>query len=158
MWNPFKKSKLKQLEEIAAESTINYILDSYKADIKKRLLNKDVDITKLNNFLASHPCICITDINDAFNVIGFINSYTYDIKKTDNEKYEVIINGKLIIMKDPRDENDIYVAICIGEKHNNIVCNGTIGSVLANNVQEGIDISLYINVPIKEDTVIDKLI
>lgn len=25
MWNPFKKSKLKQLEEIVAEATINYL-------------------------------------------------------------------------------------------------------------------------------------
>lgn len=158
MWNPFKKSKLKQLEEIAAKQIINYILASREADIKKRLLNKDVDIIKLNKFLESKSCIYITNINDELNAIGFINNYTYDVKKTDNEEYEVIINGKLIITIDPQYENDIYVAICIGEKHNNIMCNGTIGSVLVNNVQGGIDISLYINVPIKEDTEIDKLI
>ena len=50
MWNPFKKSKLKQLEAIVSKQIINYILASYEADIKKRLLNKDVDITKLNKF------------------------------------------------------------------------------------------------------------
>lgn len=158
MWNIFKKSKLKHLEEIASKQIVNYILASHEADIKKRLLNKDVDITKLNKFLASQSRICITNIYDAYNVIGFINNYTYDIKKTDNEKYEVIIDGKLIITIDPQYENDIYVTICIGEKHNNILCNGTIGSILANNVQGGIDISLCINVPIKEDIEIDKLI
>ena len=53
MWNPFKKSKLKQLKEDAAEATIKYIVDSYEADIKKRLLNKDVDITELYKKLKS---------------------------------------------------------------------------------------------------------
>ena len=157
MWNPFKKSKLKQLKEVAAEATIKYIVDSYEADIKKRLLNKDVDITKLNKFLASNSGICITDMHDIDNFRGFINSYTYEIKKIDNDEY-VIIDGKLIMFPDAWKETERYVTICIGEKHNNVVCYGTIGSVVNYNVQESIDISLLINVPIKEDTVIDKLI
>ena len=147
MWNPFKK--IKQLGEIVAEATINYIRDSYKADVKKRLLNKDVDITKLNKFLASRSRIFIIDMHDIGNFVGIINNYTYDIKKTDNEEYKVIINGKLIMFPDILGECEIYTTICIGEKHNNVVCNGTIDSVLVNNVQEGIDISLHINVPIK---------
>ena len=158
MWNPFKKSKLKQLEETVAEAANRYIVDSYEADIKKLLLNKDVDITNLNKFLASESRICVTDINDTYDFVGFIDNYTYDIKKIDNDEY-VIIDGKLIILKttflkDLLNEINTYVTICIGDKNNNVVCNCTIGSVLYE--KECIDISLIINVPIKEVTTIDK--
>ena len=151
MWNPFKKSKVKQLKEAAAEATIKYIVDLYEADIKKRLLNKDVDITELYKKLKSKSGICIADINDTDDFVGFINNYTYDIKKIDNDKY-VIIDGKLITFPDACKETERYVTICIGEKHNNVMCYGTIGAVIVGNLQEGIDISLLINVPIEEDT------
>ena len=158
MWNPFKKSKLKQLKETVAEAANRYIVDSYEAYIKKLLLNKDVDITNLNKFLASESLICVIDINDTYDFVGFINNYTYDIKKIDNDEY-VIIDGKLIILKttflkDLLNEINTYVTICIGDKNNNVVCNCTIGSVLYE--KECIYISLIINVPIKEVTTIDK--
>ena len=158
MWNPFKKSKLKQLAETVAEAANRYIVDSYEAYIKKLLLNKDVDITNLNKFLASESLICVIDINDTYDFVGFINNYTYDIKKIDNDEY-VIIDGKLIILKttflkDLLNEINTYVTICIGDKNNNVVCNCTIGSVLYE--KECIYISLIINVPIKEVTTIDK--
>ena len=151
MWNPFKKSKVKQLKEAAVEATIKYIVDLYEADIKKRLLNKNVDITELYKKLKSNSGIFIAGMHDIDNFIGFINSYTYDIKKIDNDEY-VIIDGKLITFPDALKETERYVTICIGEKHNNVICYGTIGTVIVNNLQEGIDIRLLINVPIEEDT------
>ena len=92
-------------------------------------------------------------MHDIDNFRGFINSYTYDIKKIDNDEY-VIIDGKLNMFPDALKETERYVTICIGEKHNNVMCYGTIGAVIfnSNNLQEGIDISLLINVPIEEDT------
>ena len=43
MWNPFKKSKLKQLEEIVVEKTIKYLYDVVEKNTEKLLVNEYAD-------------------------------------------------------------------------------------------------------------------
>ena len=84
MWNPFKKSKLKQLEEIVASATINYLYDVVEKNIEKLLVNEGADSEKIYRMLASN---CdIAGLSD--NQICFVKNYTYKIERVNEKVYD----------------------------------------------------------------------
>ena len=120
MWNPFKKSKAKQLKEIAAEATINFLYDLQEKCTEELLVNKDADSEKIYQMLASN---CdIAGLSD--KQICFIKNYTYRIEQK-NEKYnEFTISGDFycedfrkltqtihLVIRDKNDRVDVFANI-----------------------------------------------
>ena len=152
MWNPFKKSKEKQLKEIIASATLNYLKDIAEEETRNKLKNENVDDMKLYRLLATKQVIGISEMYDPRNVIGVLNDYKYDIKRINNEEeLEFIIDGKFYIYpKNDLNNIETNVLIHVGDTFNNVVCYGKICSYLVNNGREDIEIGLTIRVPIKE--------
>ena len=153
MWNPFKKSKEKQLKEIIASATLDYLKDMAEEETRNKLKNENVNDKKLYELLKSKAKIYMSEMYSPINVIGFFGDYKYDIRRTDNVEYlEFIIDGKFYIY--PKiDLNNIEtdVLIHIGDTFNNVVCYGKICSYLVNNgIEDGIDVSIIIRIPFKE--------
>ena len=152
MWNPFKKSKEKQLKEVIASATLDYLKDKLEEETRNKLKNENVDDMKLYRLLATKQVIGISEMYDPRNVIGVINDYKYDIKRINNEEeLEFTIDGKFYIYpKNDLNNIETNVLIHIGDTFNNVVCYGKICSYLVNNGREDIEIGLTIRVPIKE--------
>ena len=150
MWNPFKKSKEKQLKEAIATAILNNCIDEAKDEISNNLKNKNVDGMKLYQLLASKSQIFITEFNDTRNVLGFLGDYKYNIERINNEEeLEFTIDSKLYMLVDTLTELTKYVSIVVGcDYNNNVFCFGEFGSVLVNNSE--INISLSIRVPFNE--------
>lgn len=151
MWNPFKKSGRKQVEEAIYGAALQYIQDQINEKISNDLINKNVDCVELYRILTTDGQILITKIYNQNDIIGFINHYEYDIKRINNdEEYEFKIYGKLYTLSEAYKDINKYVSVIINSKHfdNNILCFGEIGSLLFND--DGFDISLIIRVPFKE--------
>ena len=152
MWNPFKKSKEKQLKEVIASATLDYLKDKLEEETRNKLKNENVDDMKLYRLLATKQVIGISEMYDPRNVIGVINDYKYDIKRINNEEeLEFTIDGKFYIYpKNDLNNIETNVLIHVGNTFNNVVCYGKICSYLVNNGREDIEIGLTIRVPIKE--------
>ena len=152
MWNPFKKSKVKQLKEVIASATLDYFKDKVEEDTRNKLKNENVNYKKLHELLESKTKIHILEMYNPINVIGVINGYKYDIKRINNEEeLEFTIDGQFYI--DPQyDLNNIEtnVLIHIGDISNNVICYGKICSFLINNGVEDIRLCLIIRIPYKE--------
>ena len=86
MWNPFKKSKVKQLKEIAAEAIVNHLYDSCEKYTEKLLANKDADSKKIYQMLASN-CVIAGVCNDTKNLL-FVTNYTYRIERINEKVYD----------------------------------------------------------------------
>ena len=153
MWNPFKKSKEKQLKEVIASTALDYLKDKLEEETRNKLKNENVDDMKLYRLLATKQVIGISEIYNPRNVIGVLNDYKYDIKRINNEEeLEFTIDGKFYIY--PKiDLNNIEtnILIHIGDTFNNVVCYGKICSYLVNNgIEGGIDVSIIIRIPFKK--------
>lgn len=150
MWNPFKKSKEKQLKEVIASTTLDYLKDKLEEETRNKLKNEHVNDKKLYKLLESKSKIYISEMYNPKNVIGFFGDYKYDIRRTDNVEYlEFTIDGKFYII--PGNFTEIgNVLINIGDKDNNVLCCGTIRFNLFTNGREDIETGLVISVPIKE--------
>ena len=93
MWNPFKKSKEKQLKEIVAEAAIKYLHNVAKENEEKLLVNEYADSEKINRMLSSN---CdIAGVSD--NQICLVKNYTHIIERV-NEK--ILGNIKLFGSED----------------------------------------------------------
>ena len=152
MWNPFKKSKEKQLKEVIASATLDYLKDKLEEETRNKLKNENVDSKKLYELIKTKPIIGISEMYNSRNVIGILNNYKYDIKRINNEEeLEFTIDGEFY-MYPKNDLNNIEtnVLIHIGDIVNNVVCYGKICSYLVNNGIEDIRLGLIIRVPIKE--------
>lgn len=152
MWNPFKKSKVKQLEEVIASATLDYLKDKVEEDTCNKLKNENVNDKKLYELLDSKLIIGISEMYNQRNVIGVINDYKYDIKRINNEEeLEFTIDGQFFVYPQ-NDLNNIEtnVLIHIGDISNNVVCYGKICSFLVNNGAEDIRLCLIIRIPCKE--------
>ena len=152
MWNPFKKSKEKQLKEVIASATLDYLKDKLEEETRNKLKNENVDGKKLYELIKTKPIIGISEMYNSRNVIGILNNYKYDIKRINNEEeLEFTIDGEFY-MYPKNDLNNIEtnVLIHIGDIVNNVVCYGKICSYLVNNGIEDIRLGLIIHVPIKE--------
>lgn len=152
MWNPFKKSKVKQLEEFIASATLDYLKDKLEEDTRNKLKNENVNDKKVYELLESKSIIGILGMYNPRNVIGIINDYKYDIKRINNEEeLEFTIDGQFYIYpQDDLNNIETNVLIRIGDIHNNIVCYGKICSFFVNNGAEDIRLCLIIRIPIKE--------
>lgn len=150
MWNPFKKSKEKQLKEAIATAILNNCIDKARDEISNILKNKNVDDMKLYQLLASKSQIYIAEFNNIKHALGFLGDYKYDIKRINNEEeLEFTIDSKFHMFADTLDELTKYVSIVVGRDYNNkVICFGEFSSVIANNGT--INISLSIRVPFKE--------
>ena len=161
MWNPFKKSKLKQLEEIGAESIINYLYDKVEKNTKKLLVNEGTDSEKIYRMLASN---CdIAGLCD--NQIYFVKNYTYKIEPVNEKVYDNNLESEVEV---PKYYNfiisgDFYcedfrkltkvIKLVIRNKIDRVDVFATIDSLLANtevgeNLKAKADIT--IRVPFKE--------
>lgn len=150
MWNPFKKSKEKQLKEIIASATLDYLKDKVEEETRNKLKNENVNDKKVYELLKSKSIIGISEMYNPRNVLGLLGDYKYDIRRTDNvEEFEFIIDGKFYIMPGNTTDFEKYVLVNIGES-NNVCCYGKICSYLVNNSTEGIEIGLIIHIPCKE--------
>ena len=160
MWNPFKKSKLKQLEETVAEATINYLYDVAEKNTKKLLVNEGADSEKIYRILASN---CdIAGVSD--NQLLFVKNYTYKIERI-NEKvydsnleseievpqyYDFIISGDFYC-EDIRKLNRV-IKLVIRNKFDRVDVFASIGSLLTN-IEAGenkVKADITIRVPFKE--------
>lgn len=84
MWNPFKKSKEKQLKEIVAEAAVRYLQNVVKENTEKLLVNEYADSEKIYHMLSSN---CdIAGVSD--NQICFVKNYTYKIKRINEKRYD----------------------------------------------------------------------
>ena len=91
MWNTFKKSKLKQLEEIAAKAIIKYLYNVVEKNTKKLLVNEGADSEKIYRMLASH---CdISGLSD--NQICFVKNYTYKIDRINEKFYDSNLESEI---------------------------------------------------------------
>ena len=161
MWNPFKKSKEKQLKEIFAESVVRYLHNVVKENTEKLLVNEYADSEKINRMLASN---CdIAGVSD--NQICFLKNYTYKIESI-NEKtydskleteievpqyYNFIISGDIYC----EDINDLtrVIKLVIRNKIDRVDVFATIGSLQLNNeVGENLTVKadIIIRTPFKE--------
>ena len=152
MWNPFKKSKEKQLKEVIASATLDYLKDKLEEETCNKLKNENVDGMKLYRLLATKQAIGISEMYDPRNVIGVLNDYKYDIKRINNEEeLEFTIDGEFYIYpKNDLNNIETNVLIHIGDTFNNVVCYGKICSYLVNNGIEDIRLGLIIRIPFKE--------
>ena len=150
MWNPFKKSKEKQLKEVIASATLDYLKDKLEEETRNKLKNENINDKKLYELLESKAKIHMTEMYSPKDVIGFFGDYKYDIRRTENVEYlEFIIDGKFYRI--PRDFTEPrYVLINIGDKDNNVSCYGVINFRIFTNGKEDIETGLVISVPIKE--------
>lgn len=88
---PFKKSKLKQLEEIVEKATINYLYDVVEKNTKKLLVNEGADSEKIYRMLASN---CdIAGLSD--NQICFVKNYTYKIERINEKVYDSNLESEI---------------------------------------------------------------
>ena len=95
MWNPFKKSKEKQLKEIVAEAAIKYLHNVAKENEEKLLLNEYADSEKINRMLASN---CdIAGVSD--NQICFVKNYTYRIESINEKRYDSKLEVEIEVPK-----------------------------------------------------------
>ena len=135
MWNPFKKSKEKQLKEIIASATLDYLKDIAEEETRNKLKNENVNDKKVYELLKSKQIIGISEMYNPRNVIGIINDYKHDIKRINNEEeFEFIIDGEFYIYpKNNLNNIETNVLIHIGDIFNNVVCYGKICSYLVNN-------------------------
>ena len=152
MWNPFKKSKEKQLKEVIASATLDYLKDKLEEETRNKLKNENVDGKKLYELIKTKPIIGISEMYNSRNVIGILNDYKYDIKRINNEEeLEFTIDGEFYIYpKNDLNNIETNVLIHIGDIVNNVICYGKICSYLVNNGIEDIRLGLIIRVPIKE--------
>ena len=162
MWNPFKKSKEKQLKEVIASATLDYLKDKLEEETRNKLKNENVDGKKLYELIKTKPIIGISEMYNSRNVIGILNDYKYDIKRINNEEeLEFTIDGEFYIYpKNDLNNIETNVLIHIGDIVNNVVCYGKICSYLVNNDHfrgssmnngiEDIRLGLIIRVPFKE--------
>lgn len=152
MWNPFKKSKEKQLKEIISSATLDYLKNKAEEETRNKLKNENVNDKKVYELLESKQIIGISEMYNPRNVIGIINDYKYDIKRINNEEeFEFIIDGEFYIYpKNNLNNIETNVLIHIGDIVNNVCCYGEICSYLVNNGIEDIRLGLIIRVPIKE--------
>ena len=152
MWNPFKKSREKQLKEVIASATLDYLKDKLEEETCNKLKNENVNDMKLYKLLVSKQVIGISEMYNPRNVIGVLNDYKYDIKRINNkEELEFAIDGKFYIYpKNDLNNIETNVLIHIGDIVNNVVCYGKICSYLVNNGIEDIRLCLIIHIPFKE--------
>ena len=95
MWNPFKKSKEKQLKEIVAEAAIKYLHNVAKENEEKLLLNEYADSEKINRMLSSN---CdIAGVSD--NQICFLKNYTYRIESINEKTYDNKLEAEIEVPK-----------------------------------------------------------
>ena len=91
MWNIFKKSKLKQLEEIAAEATVRYLYNAVEKNKEKLLVNESADSEKIYRLLASN---CdIAGLSD--NQICFVKNYTFKIERINEKVYDSNLESEI---------------------------------------------------------------
>ena len=91
MWNPFKKSKEKQLKEMVAEAAIRYLHNVAKENTEKLLVNEYADSEKINRMLASN---CdIAGVSD--NQICFVKNYTYKIESINEKRYDSKLGAEI---------------------------------------------------------------
>lgn len=126
MWNPFRKSKSKQLKELVASSVLNYIEKELDKTLVTLLKNEDVDSLKLYQLVASKCDIIITNDN---KMIGFIGEgYKYDIKRGD-DNYEFNIDGNIFLSPEYQFGNiPKYPSIIFRNELNTIICRGNVES------------------------------
>ena len=141
MWNPFKKSKEKQLKEIFAESAIRYLHNVVKENTEKLLVNECADSEKINRMLASN---CdIAGVSD--NQICFLKNYTYRIESINEKTYDSKVETEIEVPKyyDFIISGDIYcedikeltrvIKLVIRNKIDRVDVFATIGSLQLNN-------------------------
>ena len=165
MWNPFKKSKLKQLEEIVAEAIINYLYDVVEKNTEKLLVNEGADSEKIYRMLCSN---CdIAGLSD--NQICFVKNYTYKIERINEKVYDSNLESEIEV---PQYYNfiisgDFYcedlrkltkvINLVIRNKIDRVDVFATINSLSAN-TEEGdnlkVKADITISVPFKEIKII----
>lgn len=161
MWNPFKKSKEKQLKEIFAESVVRYLHNVVKENTEKLLVNEYADSEKINRMLASN---CdIAGVSD--NQICFLKNYTYRIESINKKTYDSKLGAEIEVPKyyDFIISGDFYcedvkeltrvINLVIRNKIDRVDVFATIGSLQLNNkVGENLTVKadIIIRTPFKE--------
>ena len=163
MWNPFKKSKLKQLEEIVAEATIEYLYDVVEKNTEKLLVNEGADSEKIYHLLLDPNCD-IAGLSD--NQIFFVKNYTYKIERINEKVYDSNLESEIEVPQYYKFtiSGDFYcedfcrkltkvIKLSIRNKFDRVDVFATINSVIANVEQgENLKVKADINiiVPFKE--------
>ena len=161
MWNPFKKSKEKQLKEIVAEAAIKYLHNVAKENEEKLLVNEYADSEKINSMLSSN---CdIAGVSD--NQICFVKNYTYRIETVNEKRYDSKLEAEIEVPKyyDFIISGDIYcedineltqvIKLVIKNKIDRVDVFATIGSLQLNSEPgENLTVKadIFIRTPFKE--------
>ena len=141
MWNTFKKSKLKQLEEIVSEATIKYLYDVVEKNTEKLLVNEGADSEKIYHLLLDPNCD-IAGLSD--NQICFVKNYTYKIERINEKVYDSNLESEIEVPKYYKFiiSGDFYcedfkkltkvIKLIIRNKFDRVDVFATINSLLAN--------------------------